>query len=110
MLETVSVIKQVCIGVNRYSSPKSQAMYINCLESYPDDDQNSKGEYAVQHRCDYDDFSHFEKNQPTFQSPQVVTAEGSFQMFAGNKQFTVSRIVHVELYKPSIKQAQANKL
>lgn len=98
LLETVSTIKQVCIGVNRYSSARAQAMFINCLESYPEDEQNSIGQYQVSHRCSYEDFSHFEKNRPSFFNPMVVTAEGKFEMFAGDKVFTVTRIVSVEPY------------
>ncbi len=107
-IENVSIIKQVCIGVNRYSSQRGQAMYINCLESYLDDD-NSFGEYSVQHRCSYDDFKHFEgvKN-PSFHTPMLVTAEGKFEVFAGNKQFTVSRIVSVEPFKQLSKPATSS--
>ena len=101
MIEQTSIIKQVCIGANRYQSRNGSAMYINCLESYDDTDSDSLGEYAVQHRCDYDDFSKFEKNPPSFFNPVVVTAEGKFEVFAGNKQFTVEKIVSVEPYKSS---------
>lgn len=101
LLEQVSTIKQVCIGVNRYSSARSKAMFINCLESYPSDDENSMGQYSVPHRCAYDDYSHFEHNKPSFFNPMVVTAEGKFDMFAGNKVFTISKIVSVEPYKPA---------
>jgi len=108
MLEQVSTIKQVCIGVNRYQSSRGSAMYINCLESYPNDDTNSFGEYAVQHRCDYDDYSKFEGNKnPSFFNPMVVTAEGKFEVFAGNKQFTVERIVSVEPFKRSSSASSA---
>ena len=39
------------------------------------------------------------KNKPTFGTPMVVTAEGKFEVFAGNKQFSVSKIVDVQPYK-----------
>lgn len=110
MLEQVSIIKQVCIGTQRYSSAKSKAMYINCLESYPNEDENALGEYAVQHRCDYDDYKYFEKNQPSFTQPMLVTAEGKFEVFAGNKQFSVSKIVSVEPYKQTAKTEKTASL
>lgn len=99
LLETTSTIKQVCIGVNRYQSARGSAMYINCLESYPDEDSDSLGEYQVQHRCSYDDFKVFEGRQPNFFNPMIVTAEGKFEVFAGTKQFTVTKLISVEPYK-----------
>lgn len=99
MLEQKSIIKQVCVGVNRYQSQRGSAMYINCLESYPNEDQNSLGEYAVQHRCDYDDFKHFDQHKPSFSHPVVVTCEGKFEVFAGTKQFSVTSIIKVEPYQ-----------
>jgi len=105
-LQATSIIKQVCIGANRYTSARGQAMYINCLESYQVDD-NSIGEYAVQHRCSFDDFKFFEgKNKPSFSTPMVVTAEGKFEVFAGTKQFSISSIVSVTPYKTAVLEVE----
>ena len=107
LIPQVSTIKQVCVGVNRYKSARTEAMYINCLESYEDGLEDSLGEYGVQHRCSYDDYKYFEgAHKPSFLTPMLVTAEGKFEVFASNKQFSVSRIVKVEPFKlPAVQQS-----
>lgn len=106
MIEQKSIIKQVCIGANRYVSARGKAMYINCLESYPNDDDNAFGEYSVQHRCNYDDYNMFlDGKKPSFDNPQIVTCEGKFEVFAGNKQFSVEKIIDVQPFKASVKQS-----
>jgi len=105
MFEQKSIIKQVCIGANRYVSARGKAMYINCLESYPSDDDNSLGQYAVQHRCEYDDYNLFlNGKKPSFDNPMIVTCEGKFEVFAGNKQFTVEKIIDVQPVNAAVKQ------
>lgn len=98
-LEQKNIIQAIVIGANRYISARGSAMYLTALESYEDDEQNSMGEYALQHRCEYEDWHWFEKNRPSYSSPVVVTAEGKFEMFAGNKQLSITKIISVEPYK-----------
>lgn len=108
MLEQKNIIQAVAIGANRYVSARGSAMYITCLESYDGDDPaNEMGEYALQHRCQYEDWQYFEKIRPSFNNPALVTAEGKFEVFAGQKQLTITKVISVEPYKKSASSASS---
>lgn len=93
-------VKKVCFGRNRYISRNgSKAMYLNCLDSYQDDDENSNGEFAIQFRVDYDEWSKFGDLRPSYQDPVVVTMSGQFVMFAGDQQFQPDEILSVKPFK-----------
>lgn len=94
-------VTKVCIGRNRYISRNgSKAMYLTCLDSYDDDDENSSGEFAIQFRCDYDEWVKFGDLVPAFDTPLVVTMSGQFVMFAGDQQFQPDEILSVKPFKP----------
>jgi len=98
MLENTSLIaKKVCIGVNRYSSARGKAAYMNVLESYPVGD-DSHGQFMAQLRISYDEYSLFVKHQPSFQTPVIVTMEGRMQVFAGQQSLAVDKVISVEPY------------
>jgi len=108
-LENTSLIaKKVCIGVNRYSSARGKAAYINCLDSYPAGD-DSFGQFQAQLRIDNDEFAQFVPFKPSVLNPVVVTMEGRLQVFAGQQSFACDKVIKVEPYKPGTPSAQVSK-
>lgn len=99
-LENTSLLaRKVCIGVNRYSSARGKAAYINCLDSYPEGD-DSFGQFQAQLRIDYDEFAQFVPHKPSVLNPVIVTMEGRLQVFAGQQSFACDKVIKVEPYKP----------
>lgn len=102
LLENTSLLaRKVCIGINRYSSARGKAAYINCVDSYPEGD-DSYGQFQAQIRIDYDEFAQFAPHKPSLLSPVIVTMEGRLQVFAGQQSFACDKVVKVEPYKPVV--------
>jgi hypothetical protein len=100
LLENTSLLaRKVCIGANRYSSARGKAAYINCLDSYPDN-EDSFGQFQAQLRISYDEFSLLSPHKPSLLNPVIVTMEGRLQVFAGQQSFACDKVIKVELYKP----------
>ncbi len=107
-LENTSLIaKKLCIGVNRYSSARGKAAYINCVDSYPAGD-DSFGQFQAQLRIEYDEFSLFAPHKPSVLAPVIVTMEGRLQVFAGQQSFACDKVLKVEPYKPVATAAKAS--
>lgn len=102
-------VKKVCIGANRYSSQRGKAMYINCVDSYPDH-EDSSGEFPIQFRCQYDEFALFANHKPSLLKPVVVIMEGQFVSFAGNQQFQPSKIISVAPFTSTTAKSGAEQV
>jgi len=101
LLDNTSLLaRKVCIGVNRYSSARGKAAYMNCLDSYQDN-EDSFGQFQVQLRINYDEFTLFVEHQPSVLNPVVVTMEGRLQVFAGQQSFACDKVISVEPFKVS---------
>lgn len=108
-LENTSLLaRKVCIGINRYSSVRGKAAYINCLDSYPQG-EDSFGQFQAQLRIEYDEFALFAPLKPSVLNPVVVTMEGRLQVFAGQQSFACDKVVKVEPYIPAKPSASAVK-
>ncbi|MDO9141753.1 MAG: hypothetical protein Q7U38_15650 [Methylobacter sp.] len=106
LLDNTSLLaRKVCIGVNRYSSARGKAAYMNCLDSYQDN-EDSFGQFQVQLRISYDEFMLFAEHKPSVLNPVVVTMEGRLQVFAGQQSFACDKVINVEPFKPSVPKAQ----
>lgn len=92
------VVKKICIGANRYSSNRGKASYLNCVDSYPDSEDNS-GEFGIQFRINYDEFTEVKKHNPGLLSPVVVVLEGQFVTFAGEQRFQPTKLLSAHPYK-----------
>jgi len=92
-------VKKVCIGANRYSSQRGKAAFLNCVDSYQDSEDNH-GEFGIQFRITYDEFSQVAALKPSLLAPVVVTLEGQFQTFAGEQRFTPTALLAVAPFKP----------
>jgi hypothetical protein len=99
MLENTSLLaKKVCIGVNRYSSARGKAAYMNCVDSYQDN-EDSMGQFQAQLRIGYDEYTLFQQHKPSVINPVVVTFEGRMQVFAGQQSMACDKVIKVEPYK-----------
>ncbi len=98
-LENTSLLaRKVCIGANRYSSARGKAAYMNCLDSYPEND-DSFGQFQAQLRISYDEFSLLAPHNPSVLNPVIVTMEGRLQVFAGQQSFACDKVISVEPFK-----------
>lgn len=93
------IVKKICIGANRYSSQRGKAAYLNCVDSYPESEDNH-GEFGIQFRISFDEFPMVHQHKPGLLNPVVVTMEGAFQTFAGEMRFTPTKLVSAVPYKP----------